>query len=219
MRGQNEAQLGAVLANLFAHDHVISVMIQPLAYVGLGGQIPRPPDALTIPDILRHLDGTCGGMVAADDFCPLPCSHPACFSLAFYLRTGPREFAPLRRLFQADRYLDVLQNRAVLGADRDTFDQIRDAVYALWSGPSGMAPDSQKALAAVRELLARVHAAGVCNCRAGVAAVSGRLKSVFIHHFMDRHTFDLSRARKCCQVYPLADGRLMPACVYNCLRR
>ena len=219
MRGQNESQLGAVLENLFSHDHVISVMIQPLAYVGQASHIPRPSDALTIPDILRHIDGTCGGTVSAGDFCPLPCSHPACFSLAFYLRTGSRQFTPLRRLFDADRYLDVLQNRAMLGADAETYDKIRDAIYALWSGPSGLAPDSCQALAAVRELLSRVHAAGLCNCRAGVAAASGLLKSIFIHHFMDRHTFDLSRTRKCCQFYPLADGRIMPACVHNCLRR
>ena len=27
--------------------------------------------------------------VAADDFVPLPCSHPRCFSLAFYRAAGP----------------------------------------------------------------------------------------------------------------------------------
>jgi uncharacterized radical SAM superfamily Fe-S cluster-containing enzyme len=44
------------------------------------------------------------------------------------------------------------------------------------------------------------------------------IKSIFVHQFMDRDTFDLSRARKCCQVYPQADGRLLPACVRNCLK-
>jgi 7,8-dihydro-6-hydroxymethylpterin dimethyltransferase len=219
MRGQNEDQLGGILENLFNQDHVISVMIQPLAYIGQAAQIPRPTDALTIPDILRLINGACAGLVSAEDFCPLPCSHPACFSLAFYLRTGVRDYVPLRKLFDADRYLDVLQNRAMLGTDGETYDQIRAAIYDLWSGPAGMAPDSSKALGAVRELLNRIQTAGMCNCRAGVAAASGLLKSIFIHHFMDRHTFDLSRARKCCQVYPLADGRIMPACVYNCLRR
>lgn len=219
MRGQNEHELGGILENLFLRDYVISVMIQPLAYVGQAERIPRPADALTIPDILKQIDGACNGMVSAEDFCPLPCSHPACFSLAFYLRTGDREYMPLRKLFDTDRYLDILQNRAILGTDGETYEKIREAIYDLWSGPAGMAPDSCKALGAVRELLNRFQSAGMCNCRAGVSAASGMLKSVFIHHFMDRHTFDLSRARKCCQVYPLADGRIMPACVYNCLRR
>ena len=37
--------------------------------------------------------------------------------------------------------------------------------------------------------------------------------------FMDPETFDLSRARKCCQVYPQRDGRLIPVCIHNCLKR
>jgi len=45
------------------------------------------------------------------------------------------------------------------------------------------------------------------------------VKSIFIHQFMDRDTFDLARARKCCQVYPQLDGRLIPVCVRNCLER
>lgn len=219
MRGQNEAQLGAVLERLFKHEHIVSVMIQPMAYAGQGAQINRPGDALTIPDVLRAVNGTCNGTVSADDFCPMPCSHPACFSLAFYLQTGPGEFVPLRRLFTPDRYLDLFQNRALLGTKPDSYDQIRNAIYDLWSGPSGVAPDSRKALAAVRRLLDCVNAAGASDLRASTRAAGGMLKSVFIHHFMDRHTFDLSRVRKCCQVYPLADGRLMPACVYNCLQR
>ncbi len=32
---------------------------------------------------------------------------------------------------------------------------------------------------------------------------------------MDRFTFDLSRAVKCCNHYPQADGRLLPVCVRN----
>ena len=52
-----------------------------------------------------------------------------------------------------------------------------------------------------------------------VASRDGKLRAVTPYQFMDRHTFDLSRARKCCQVYPQPDGRLVPACVHNCLRR
>ena len=44
-------------------------------------------------------------------------------------------------------------------------------------------------------------------------------KSIFIHAFQDAETFDLARARRCCNAYPQPDGSLMPACVYNVLRR
>jgi hypothetical protein len=47
----------------------------------------------------------------------------------------------------------------------------------------------------------------------------GRAKSIFLHHYMDRHDFDLERLRKCCHHYPQADGRVMPACGFNMFHR
>ena len=217
-RGINDHNLGEPLRLLFANDHILSIMFQPAAYVGHGSSIGRPADALTIPDVIAALEGACDGRVRAADFSPLPCSHPACFSLAFYLRTADGTFVPIRQLLDTERYLDLLKNRALPGTDAESFALIQDAMYELWSGPAGLAPDSQKTLAAVRQLLDAINCGPRGPCSA-IAATERSVKSVFIHHFMDRHTFDLSRARKCCQVYPLADGRLMPACVYNCLRR
>jgi hypothetical protein len=218
-RGINDAQCPQVLQLLFDRDNILSAMFQPAAYVGRGAAMPRPPDPLTIPDILRALHGACAGQVSSADFSPLPCSHPACFALAFYLRVADGQFVPIRRLVDTNRYLDIAQNRALFGTDADSFAAIKDAIYDLWSGPAALAPDSQKAIAAVKRLLTSIASAGA-YCPGKAAALAERsIKSVFIHHFMDRHTFDLSRARKCCQVYPQPDGRLIPACVYNCLRR
>ena len=45
------------------------------------------------------------------------------------------------------------------------------------------------------------------------------VKVIFVHAFMDAETFDMVRAAKCCVHYPQVDGRLMPACVHNVLRR
>jgi hypothetical protein len=175
---------------------------------------------MTIPDVLRGLAGAGGGQVAAEDFSPLPCSHPACFALAFYLRTDDGRHLPIKRFVQIDRYLDMVQNRAIFGADPESFEAAREAVYDLWSGPAALVPDSDKALSAARRLLETASACcGGGGPRAAIDAAGRSIKSIFIHHFMDRDTFDLARARKCCNVYPLADGRMMPACVYNCLRR
>ena len=44
-------------------------------------------------------------------------------------------------------------------------------------------------------------------------------KSIFIHHYMDRHDFDLERLMKCCHHYPQIDGRIMPACGFNMFHR
>ena len=47
------------------------------------------------------------------------------------------------------------------------------------------------------------------------ALVEESTETVFVMQFMDPQTSDLSRARRCCQVYPQPDGRLIPVCVRN----
>lgn len=217
--GVNEARVAEIASLLFEYDHVLSVMFQPAAYAGHAAQTTRPPGAVTIPDVIARLRGAGQGTVSPEDFSPLPCSHPACFSLAFYLRVDGGEFMSIKQMIEVEQYLDLIRNRALFGTDEESFHQVTDAVYALWSGPAALSPDSKKALTAVKRLLERVTARGGYQPGQAWAAAERSVKSIFIHQFMDRHTFDLSRARKCCQVYPQPDGRLLPACVFNCLKR
>jgi hypothetical protein len=217
--GVNDTRVAEIASLLFEYDHVLSVMFQPAAYAGNAARTERPPGAATIPDVIARLRGAGQGTVSPEDFSPLPCSHPACFSLAFYLRLDDGQFVPIKQMIQVEQYLDLIRNRALFGTDEESFHQVTDAVYALWSGPAALSPDSKKALTAVKRLLERVTACGSYQPGQAWAAAERSVKSIFIHQFMDRHTFDLSRARKCCQVYPQPDGRLMPACVFNCLKR
>jgi 7,8-dihydro-6-hydroxymethylpterin dimethyltransferase len=218
-RGVNDGRLGGIADLLFRHEHILSVMFQPAAYAGSAAPIPRPAEAVTISDVIAALKGAGRGVVAADDFSPLPCSHPACFSLAFYLKVDAQQFVSIKQMVNAERYLNLIQNRAVFGTDAESFRAVTDAVYELWSGPAGLSPDSQRALGAIRKLLTAVTAGNGYSPQKALMVAERSVKSIFIHQFMDPETFDLSRARKCCQVYPQLDGRLIPVCVHNCLRR
>jgi uncharacterized radical SAM superfamily Fe-S cluster-containing enzyme len=218
-RGVNDDETADVASLLFERDHVASVMLQPLAHVGRGAALERPPDAVTIPDVVRSLEDAGKGTVSTEDFSPLPCGHPACFALAFYLRVDGGAYLPIKQMVRADRYLDMIQNRALFGTDAESLDHVREAVNDLWSAPAGLVPRSEEVLAAVKRLLGAASCCGPLQSRRAAHEVHQTVKSIFIHHFMDRDTFDLARARKCCNVYPQVDGRLVPACVHNCLRR
>jgi 7,8-dihydro-6-hydroxymethylpterin dimethyltransferase len=218
VRGVNERTIGKVADLLFRHDHILGAMFQPAAYAGNATRLGRPPDAVTIPDVISALNGAASGTVRPEDFSPLPCSHPACFALAFYLRIEDNRFMPIKQMVNAERYLDLIQNRAIFGTDAESFALITDAVYELWSGPAALSPDSQKALAAVRQLITSTTAGDGYSPRRALTVGEQSVKSIFIHQFMDPETFDLSRARKCCQVYPQPDGTVIPVCVRNCLR-
>jgi uncharacterized radical SAM superfamily Fe-S cluster-containing enzyme len=218
-KGVNDNRLAEIAGLLFRHEHILSAMFQPAAYAGGAARLARPAEAVTIPDVIAALTGADNGTVSADDFSPLPCSHPACFSLAFYLRVDDERYRSIKQMVNADRYLDLIQNRAIFGTDAESFQCVTDAVYELWSGPAALSPDSRKALDAIRKLLVSATADGGYSPGKALGVAERAVKSIFIHQFMDPESFDLSRARKCCQVYPQRDGSLIPVCVHNCLQR
>ncbi len=68
------------------------------------------------------LDAAGDTRVGAADFAPLPCSHPLCFNLAYYLMLDDRGLddkgiVSLNRLVDASRMMDCLANRTIFGLD------------------------------------------------------------------------------------------------------
>jgi 7,8-dihydro-6-hydroxymethylpterin dimethyltransferase len=170
---------------------------------------------VTIPEVVARLAAASDGVLAASDFTPLPCSHPSCFALVYLLRLGDARLVPLPRLLEPADYLDVIANQALLATDRDSLERVRGSLDALWSA-SGQIPDRDAVLAVVRRLLLDLAELGRGAAHRDVLALGMRsVKSIFIHHFMDRLSFDLSRAVKCCNHYPQVDGRMLPACMRN----
>ena len=214
--GVNERELGPILEYFFSQRHVVSLMIQPVAFVGRAAGMRGREDRLTIPDVIRLLGET--RKVAAEDFSPLPCSHPLCFSLAYYLMLDGGGMVPVNRLVQADGLMDSLSNRTIFGLDEEEHQRLKDMVYELWSGPAGAAPDGPAVLETLRNILGEMSCA-CFDARKAFTTAERRIKSIFIHAFQDADTFDLARVRRCCNAYPQADGRLVPACARNVLGR
>lgn len=212
--GVNEQELKPILEYFFSHRHVVSLMIQPVAFAGRAAGMDGRANRLTIPDVIRLLGDT--RKVEAEDFSPLPCSHPLCFSLAYYLMLDGGGMMPVNRLVHADGLMDSLSNRTVFGLDEDEHQRLKDMVYDLWSGPVGTAPDGQAVFETLRNILGEMSW-GCFDARKAFTTAQRRIKSIFIHAFQDADTFDLARVRRCCNAYPQADGRLIPACAHNVL--
>ena len=219
-RDVNEAAVGEALRLLREEDFILSVVFQPAAHVGTGACFtPHDPmRALTIPDVVKACEEQSGGRLRRSDFLPMPCSHPSCYALTYLLRTDDG-FVPLPRFIELERFLRVAANRATLATDAELEEAMRFTVDDLWSS-AGQIPENGKILRALRRAMELMYPA-----RGGVdeherrRIGEGLVKSVFIHAFMDAHTFDVERVRKCCTHYALPDGRLVPGCVHNVLRR
>jgi len=217
-RGINDDQFRPMLDYLFSHDHVVSMMIQPLAFAGRGANFSPQAKRLTIPDVVKALGGAGHPAVAASNFVPLPCSHPLCFSLAFYLMLDSGGAVSVNCLAETGAVLDVLSNRVVFGLDPAEHNRLKQMIYDLWSGPAASAPDAEAVIETLRGILRELSRARF-DPRVAFTLAERCVKSIFIHAFQDASTFDLARTRRCCQAYPQPDGRFIPACVYNVLRR
>jgi hypothetical protein len=127
----------------------------------------------------------------------------------------------VNRLTDAATLLDSLSNRVIFGLDLDEHERLKQMIYDLWSGPAGAIPESEAVLETLRKILKTMSqtSSSCFDPREVFTLAERRVKSIFIHAFQDAETFDLARVRRCCQAYPQPDGKLIPACVHNVLRR
>jgi uncharacterized radical SAM superfamily Fe-S cluster-containing enzyme len=219
--GVNDAQFPAMVDYLFGHEHVICLTVQPMAFAGRGADWRGKLGRLTMPDVIRLMGEADHPAVKEEDFVPLPCSHPLCFSLAFYLMLEDGSAISVNRLTDAGTLMDSLSNRVIFGLDMDEHEKLKQMIYDLWSGPSGAVPESEAVLETLRNILKKMSRTSYRSFdpREVFTHAERKVKSIFIHAFQDAETFDLARVRRCCQAYPQADGKLIPACVHNVLRR
>jgi hypothetical protein len=219
-RGVNDGLVGECVRLLFERDFILSLTFQPAAFTGRGagfaGHDPR--DVVTIPDVVRAAEAQTNGLLRASDFLPLPCSHPSCFGLTYLLGTESG-WVPFPRFLDLERYLELLSNRGTIRPDEGFEDAIRATIDEMWTS-AGQVPDSDKILRSLRRAIFLMYPEDrALELEERLRVGEGLVKTIFVHAYMDAHTFELERVKRCCTHYALPDGRLMPACVWNNLHR
>ena len=223
-RGINDtfSDVGFVYDVFMKNDNFMSLLFQPLVYTHSSGMGFNITDRITIPDVIDLVAQVSSGLVDKDDFMPLPCCHTNCFALAHLLRVTGSGHIPLKRFLRQDRYIDLTKNRTLFGSDEDNFNEIRDMIFDFWVDSGDicdcMKDMTERAMKSIKEMIKEVQIEGY-DARRAFSTAGRRFKSIYIHHFMDNDTFELTRVRKCCTVYPKPDGKFYPMCVYNNLIR
>lgn len=220
-KGVNDHQIGDCVRLLFQRDFILSLMFQPASYTGYGGAHfgpHNPLDIITIPDVVRAAEEQTGGLLRRSDFLPLPCSHPGCFGLTYLLKTDGG-FMPFPRFIDLERYLEIIANRGTIRPDAGFENAIKTTIDELWSS-SGQSPDNERVLRTLRKAIRCMYPEGrALELEERLHIGEGLVKTIFIHAFMDEHTFEIDRIKKCCTHYAMPDGRLMPGCAYNMFYR
>ena len=123
------------------------------------------------------------------------------------------------RFVDLHRYLDLLCNRGTICPDMDLEQAIRGSIDDLWSS-AAQVPDGDKILRTLKKTLRVMYPEErVLEMEERLRLGERSVKTIFIHAFMDEHTFEVDRIKKCCTHYALPDGRLMPGCAYNMFYR
>jgi 7,8-dihydro-6-hydroxymethylpterin dimethyltransferase len=175
-------------------------------------------DRLTIPGVIAAIEEQTKGLLLHSDFTPLPCSHPQCVSLTYLLRMPDGTHLPFGRFVDFTKHGTLLRSSATLGASPEIHDAMHDVVHDVFARQDEI-PRSKEILAALRRSLDVMFPERALTPKEAVRIGEAQAKSIFLHHYMERHDFDLERLRKCCHHYPQVDGRIMPACGFNMFHR
>jgi uncharacterized radical SAM superfamily Fe-S cluster-containing enzyme len=218
--GINDHQVGQAVELLLANDHILSLNFQPAAFTGYGGGkfAHDPMDRITIPGVIARIGEQSHGVLRTDDFYPLPCSHPQCVSLTYLLKLDDGTAIPFARFVDFTKYGTLLRSSATLPASVEVHDALEEVIHDVFARQDEIerGPEILKAL---RRSLDQMFPPRPLSSRDQTRASERQSKSIFLHHYMDRHDFDLERLRKCCHHYPQENGKIMPACGFNMFHR
>ncbi len=220
-KGDNSGELGDLINFGVELDQVSSIVIQPMAHTGDGGDGYHGNPAghrLTMPEVHR-LIAEQTDWLKRDSFHPVPCSHASCYTATYLFRMEDGRHVPLPEFVNVRQYLDAMANRAVIRSDDAMETMLLDSITELWSATK-VGEESDVILKSLKGFLKDTY-----NSRNPLSAAEierraeARSKAIFIHNFMDPYDLDVARLKKCCTHYVMEDGRLMPGCSYNNLYR
>jgi uncharacterized radical SAM superfamily Fe-S cluster-containing enzyme len=213
LKGLNDHEVGSIVRFGAEHPAVRAVSLQP--QFGEGRFVPFDrADRMTTTDVIAAIDRD-SGLFTREDFVPVPCCDPMCTAATFAYVADDGTMTPISRLLPVEAVLDYATNTAMphlSEAFRKDAEEMREILLRLYSksAPAGSDRQADAFFCACGPLLSELD---------GVDELPDRIFGVTIEGFMDRETFDLSRAVRCCIQEALPDGRIVPFCAYNTLYR
>jgi uncharacterized radical SAM superfamily Fe-S cluster-containing enzyme len=117
VRGVNEEQVGPLLRLGLATPSLRGITFQPATFAGRFALDADPLRRLTLADVVRLAVEQSDGLLAEDDFKPLPCSNPNCCAFTFVARRARGRVLPLSRVIDYEEHLDWLADRMAFDLD------------------------------------------------------------------------------------------------------
>lgn len=199
---ENADQVGEVVDTAFETPYVGGVMFQPLFSSGRAPSVD-PMMRTTTTGVLHRLERQSRHGLSARDLIALPCSHPDCCSIGYFLRAKNGGYRSLAAILGERRLLDNLSILANQIAFTETLQQIRDALTNVMSETMTLSrPELANHLKTLCSACGFAGAAELVKLAFGSGAtarfVGERVKRVTVKHFMDADTLITERLEQCC---------------------
>ncbi len=116
-RRVNEDQLGPLLRLGLSVPTLRGICFQAATWTGRFQSQTDPLDRITLADVVRLACEQADGLLAPDDFKPLPCSHPNCCSFTVISRRHGKPLVPLTRTVRLEDHVNRLADRVNFNLD------------------------------------------------------------------------------------------------------
>jgi uncharacterized radical SAM superfamily Fe-S cluster-containing enzyme len=186
---ENADQIGEVLDTAFATPYVGGVMYQPLFASGRAPQLD-PMDRITTTGVLARIEAQSRNAVKARDLIALPCSHPDCCSIGYFIKGKNGGYSGLASIVGEDALRENLSLFGNTISFSESLSAVRTALFGIMS--ETMTLSRPQLLDHLRVLC------GACDLSFTQRFVGERVKRVTVKHFMDADTLIAERLEQCC---------------------
>lgn len=200
---ENQDLIGEVLDTCFGTPYVGGVMFQPVFASGRAPAVDAM-DRVTTTGVLARMTEQSAHRLQPHDMIALPCSHPDCCSIGYFLKGRGGGFVGLASLV-GEAALEA--NLSVVGntiAFSDSLATVREALLGVMS--ESMTLSRPELMTHLRALCSACDIDGIGRFfKAAFGAkdatadfVGKRVKRVTVKHFMDADTLIAERLEQCC---------------------
>jgi len=222
-QGVNEHEIGAVADFAFETDYIAGVAYQPVFGSGRANPID-PMQRMTTTGVLKRIGLQTDGRADASDFIALPCSHPDCCAITYFVREDSGRYRSIPKLIGTDR---MKANLSVVGNRIAADDELWDALIGMMSETTTISrPELIDYLLNICEACdigigGFIKDVGRYLLKGERAAelVALRTKRLTVKSFMDAWTMNIERLQQCCVHVGSVDGESDPVRIPFCARQ
>jgi uncharacterized radical SAM superfamily Fe-S cluster-containing enzyme len=210
--GVNTHCIGDILEAALARTPAVrGVHFQPISYFGRFGDSPNGAGRMTLPEVMRAIEGQSGGRFQAAHLGPPGCENALCSFSGRFLLLADGDIVPLKPSALEACCTPI---SAGAGADRAVA-----AVARQWAGPPQPFPaaashDRYHCRTAIIKP-AQDNGAAPMSLDAFIDRARSHTFSISAMAFQDAWTISLDRVRDCCIHVMAPNGNLIPFCLYN----